>query len=174
MKSIIDRLLSKPEWQNPDPAARAEAVLRLPSTEGETLLAIAQDDAEPRVRRAAARKLSDPEALSDLTRSDDDEGVREEAVARLVHLASHATEEASANVALAALKEPRHLAAVVRSASRPAVRDAALAALSDPRTLAAVVREADDPALRLAALGRIDDEPTLDDTGSFEVPFKRD
>ncbi len=161
MKSIIDRLLNKPEWQNPDPAARAEAVLRLPSTEGETLLAIAQDDAEPRVRRAAARKLSDPEALSDLTRSDDDEGVREEAVARLVHLASHAAEEASATVALAALKEPRHLAAVVRSASRPAVRDAALAALSDPRTLAAVVREAEDPTLRLAALGRIDDEATL-------------
>ena len=161
MKSIIDRLLSKPEWQNPDPAARAEAVLRLPSTEGETLLAIARDDAEPRVRRAAVRKLADPEVLSDLARSDDDEGVRDEAVTRLVHLASHATEEATANAALAALGDPRHLATVVRSASRPALRDAALAALSDPRALATVVREAEDPALRLAALGRIDDEATL-------------
>jgi hypothetical protein len=161
VKSIIDRLLSKPEWQNPDPAARAEAVLRLPSSEAETLRAIAQDDTEPRVRRAAARKLADIEALTDLARSDGDEGVREEASSRLAHLAAHATEETSARAALGALSDPRHLAAVVLSAARPEVRETALGTLDDPRTLATVVREAEDPGLRLAALGRIDDEATL-------------
>ena len=108
MKSIIDRLLNKPEWQDPDPAVRADAVVRIPSAEGETLLAIAQDDAEPRVRRAATRKLQDPEALAGLATSDDDEGVREEAAGRLVHLAVHASEESSASAALAALRDPRH------------------------------------------------------------------
>ena len=58
MKGLIDRFLNKPGWQHPDPAVRAEAVLRLPSSEHEALVAIAQDDEEPRVRRAAARKLA--------------------------------------------------------------------------------------------------------------------
>ena len=63
MKSLIDRLINKPEWQHPDPAVRAEAVLRLPSAEREVILGIAREDAEPRVRRAAAKKLSDVETL---------------------------------------------------------------------------------------------------------------
>ena len=64
MKSLIDRLINKPEWQHPDPAVRAEAVLRLPSAEREVLLAIAREDTEPRVRRAAAKKLADIETLT--------------------------------------------------------------------------------------------------------------
>ncbi len=161
MKGIIDRLLNKPEWQSPDPAVRAEAVLRLPSSEREALLAIAREDDEPRVRRAAAKKLGDAEALIDLARTDDDEGVREEATTRLVHLVVHATEEGAATAALAALSEPRHLSVVARSAALAAVREAAVEALSDSRALAAVVREAEDGATRLLALGRIDDAPTL-------------
>ena len=161
MKGIIDRLLNKPEWQDPDPAVRAAAVLRLPSSERETLLAIAREDDEPRVRRAAAKKLTDAEVLIDLARTDDDDGVREEATTRLVHLVVHATEEEETRAALAALSEPRHLSSVARSAVLPAVRGAAVEALNDPRALASVVREADDGATRLLALGRIDDEPTL-------------
>lgn len=161
MKGLIDRFLNKPEWQHPDPAVRAEAVLRLPSSEREALLAIARDDGEPRVRRAAARKLSDTDTLTDLVRSDPDDGVREEAASRLVHLVVHATEEETATAAVAALSEPRHLSVVARSAALRPIREAAIGAITDPRSLAAVVREADDGATRLLALGQIDDVPTL-------------
>lgn len=161
MKSLIDRLIGKPEWQNPDPSIRAEAVLRLPAAEREVLLAIAREDAEPRVRRAAAKKLSDIETLSELTGSDEDQTVRDEAAARLVHLAAHASEEKGGTAALAALREARHLGVVARSAVLPAIREAAVLALDDPRTLAMVVREAEDGTTRLQALERINDGPTL-------------
>jgi hypothetical protein len=161
VKGLIDRLLNKPEWQNPDPVARAEAVLRLPSSERDVLLAIAREDDDARVRRAAAKKLADAEALVDLARDDDDEGVREEATTRLVHLVVHATEEDAARAAFAALGEPRHLSAVARAAALPAIRKTAVEALNDPRALAAVVREAEDGATRLLALGRIEDAATL-------------
>jgi hypothetical protein len=161
VKGIIDRLLNKPEWRNPDPAVRADAVLRLPSSEREVLLAIAREDEEPRVRRAAAKKLADTEALLDLVRSDEDEGVREEATTRLVHLVVHATDAEAARMAFAALNEPRHLSVVARSAALAPVREAAVRALNDPRALAGVVREAEDGTTRLQALDRIDDSATL-------------
>ncbi len=161
MKGLIDRFLNKPEWQHPDPVVRAEAVLRLPSSEREALVAIAQDDEEPRVRRAAARKLSDTDTLAELARSDPDDGVQEEAASRLVHLVVHATEEKAAATALAALSQPRHLSVVARSAALEPIREAAIGAMTDPRSLAAVVREAEDGATRLLALERIEDVPTL-------------
>jgi hypothetical protein len=161
VKGLIDRLINKPEWQDPDPAVRAEAVLRLPSSERDALVAIAREDEEPRVRRAAVKKLADAEALVELARSDPDEDVRDEAMARLVHLVVHTTEEGTLTEALAAVSEPRHLATVARSAALPAIRQAAVGALSEPKALAAVVREAEDPATRLLALKRIDDGPTL-------------
>ena len=65
MKSLIDRLINKPEWQHPDPAVRADAVLRLPSAEREVLLGIAREDTEPRVRRAAAKKLERWQRIAD-------------------------------------------------------------------------------------------------------------
>jgi hypothetical protein len=161
VKSLIDRLLNKPEWQHPDPAVRAEAVLRLPSAEVETLAAIAQEDDEPRVRRAAAKKLSDTETLIELARGDADEGVREEARGRLVHLASHASSGKEAAGALAALSEIRHLVEVARLAALPEVRQAAIDRLHDPRALATVARETDDASTRSLALDRIEDGETL-------------
>jgi hypothetical protein len=161
VKGLINRLINKPEWQDPDPAVRAEAVLRLPSSERDALVAIAREDEEPRVRRAAAKKLADAEALAELARSDPDDGVRDEAMGRLVHLILHTTEEGALTEALAAVSEPRHLATVARTAALPAIRQAAVGALSEPKALAAVVREAEDPATRLLALKRIDDGATL-------------
>ena len=82
LKTLIERFRGKPEWQHPDPAVRAEAVLKLPASEAETLLAIAREDADPRVRRAAVRKLPDVAAVSSIAAGDADPGVREEASGR--------------------------------------------------------------------------------------------
>jgi len=161
VKSLLDRFRTKPEWQSDDPAVRAEAVLRLPSAERDTLVVIAREDPEGRVRRAAARKLDDALTLGTLATSDEDPAVRDEASARLLHLAVHAAGPDEAAVALRCLREPRHLALLARTASHQDVRAAAVAALQDARALASVVREADDPATRLLALERIDDPATL-------------
>ncbi len=161
LKTLIDRFRSKPEWQHPDPAVRAEAVLRLPSAESETLLAIAREDADARVRRAAVRKLSDIDAVSAIASGDADAGVRDEAESRLAHLALHERDEHAAKRALEGLRDPRHLAAVARGAALVPVREAAIRALPDPRALAAIVREAEDAPTRMLALARIEDQAAL-------------
>jgi hypothetical protein len=161
LKTLIDRFRSKPEWQHADPGVRAEAVLRLSSAEHDLLLAIAREDADGRVRRAAVRKLVDVEEIAAIAAADADAGVKDEAESRLVHLAVHETAETRGEAAVSHLREARHLAAVAKSASSPAVREAAVRALTDPRQLAAIVRETEDPTTRLLALSRIEDAATL-------------
>jgi hypothetical protein len=160
LKTLIDKFRAKPEWQHPDPAVRAEAVLRIGSNERDTLLAIAREDAEARVRRAAVKKLSDIKHLAERAREDPDEGVREEAAGRLAGVAIHGQEAAAAEAAVKELHEARHLATVARSAALAPVRLAAVARLGDAKHLAAVVRECEDNPTRLAALSRLED-PTL-------------
>ena len=161
LKTFIDRFRSKPEWQHPDPSVRAEAVLRLPSAEAETLLAIAREDADARVRRAAVRKLSDVDAVAALASGDADPGVRDEAGSRLAHLAVHGHDEHAAKRAVEGLRDARQLAAVARTAWLMPVREAAIRALADPRALAAIVRESEDTPTRVLALTRIEDQATL-------------
>ena len=161
LKTLIDRFRSKPEWQHADPGVRAEAVLRLPSSEHDLLLAIAREDADGRVRRAAVRKLSDVAEIAEIAAADSDAGVKDEAGTRLVHLAVHEPTEAQGRAAVSHLREARHLAAVAKAAPHAAVREAAIRALSDPRLLAAIVRESEDSPTRLLALSRIEDTATL-------------
>jgi Domain of Unknown Function (DUF349) len=160
-KGLIDRLRTKPEWQHPDAAVRAEAVLKIPASEADLLRSIAREDPEARVRRAAVKKLADPALLAEVARDDQDAGIREEATGRLVGLAVHATDDASAEAVLALFADQRHLAEVAKSASREATRRAAVGRLHDAKALASVVREGEDPATKLAALGRIDDAGLL-------------
>ena len=161
LKTLIERFRSKPEWQHADPAVRAEAVLRLPSSEREVLLALAREDADPRVRRAAVKKLPEAAALAEIAATDADSGVRDEAESRLAHIAVHEHDEAAARAALGGLREAKHLAAVAKAAPLVATREAAIRAIGDARSLAAVVREAEDTHTRLFALGRIEDGATL-------------
>ncbi len=161
LKTLIERFRSKPDWQHGDPAVRAEAVLRLPSSERDVLLAIARDDSDARVRRAAVKKLSDVATLAGIVSGDTDPSVREEAEARLTYLAVHEQLDETAAAAVAGLRDPRQLGLVARTAPLASAREAAIRTLDDPRALAAIVREAEDPATRLLALARIEDAATL-------------
>jgi hypothetical protein len=161
LKTLIERFRSKPEWQHVDPAVRADAVLRLPSSEREVLLALAREDADPRVRRAAMKKLPDVAVLAEIAASDADAGVRDEAEGRLAHIAAHEHDEAAARAALGGLREAKHLAAVAKAAPLAATREAAIRAITDAKSLAAVVRESEDTHTRLLALARIEDAATL-------------
>jgi Domain of Unknown Function (DUF349) len=162
LKTLIDKFRgAKPEWQHADPAVRAEAVLRLGANERETILAIAREDVEARVRRAAVKKLFDVAPLAERAREDTDEGVRDEAGSRLAGLAIHGQEAAAAEAAVKELIEARHLATVAKSGALASVRLAAVARISEAKHLGAVVRECEDNATRLAALSRLEDQALL-------------
>ncbi len=119
LKTLIDRFRAKPEWQHPDPAVRAEAVLRLHAHERETLLALLRDDPDARVRRAAVKKLHEVPLLAERAREDADEGVREEADSQLSSLAIHGQDAARAEAAVASMREARHLAETTPPAFPP-------------------------------------------------------
>src|SRR5262245_52889771 len=161
LKSLLDKFRAKPDWQSPDAAVRAEAVLRLPAGEHETILLLARGDEDARVRRAAVKKIQDVPVLVELAAKDADESVREEAALHLVAAAVHAPEPAAAEAAVGGLKDARHLATVAKAAARPDVRRLAVSRIDDPRALAGIVREAEDAAVRLDALSRIEDGATL-------------
>jgi hypothetical protein len=161
LKSLFERFRSKPEWQHPDPLVRAAAVLRLHTDDRQLLKALARDDADARVRRAAVKRLSDTETLVAIAIEDADPSVREEAASALLAIALHSQDAPACLRALDGLADPRQVATVAKAAPLEATRRAALLRLSDARSLGTVVREAQDQAIRLLALDRITDAVLL-------------
>jgi len=159
--TLLDRFRARPAWQSPDPQARVTAVRQLGPDQSELLASMARDDADPRVRRAAVQRLTDPAALAERARSDEDESVRQEAAGRLQHIAESADDAATAEAALAGLGDTRHLTALARGARLLSIRAAAVARIEDPRALASVAKAAPDPATRQAALDAIHDPAAL-------------
>ena len=100
--TLLERLRSsRPAWQHPDAALRADAVRQLPGQEQTLLAEIARGDADARVRRAALRKLSDARTLAEVMAGEVDAEAREEAAEALMGWAAGENAEA-ARVALEA------------------------------------------------------------------------
>src|ERR671921_2843525 len=89
---ILEKLRPLPRWKHTDPAVRAASVYDLGPDDADALLALAREDAEARVRRAAVTRLDDPAVLGDIARTDPDEDVRAEAVRGLAGLAAETTD----------------------------------------------------------------------------------
>src|SRR5436189_4962318 len=89
---ILEKLRPTPRWKHADPSVRAAAVYELGADEGEALHALAREDAEPRVRRAAVTRIDDVAILGEIARTDPDEDVRAEAVRGLAGVAAEADE----------------------------------------------------------------------------------
>ena len=157
---ILEKLRPQPRWKHADPAVRAAAVYELGPDEGEALRALAREDAEARVRRAAVSRLDDVSVLGDVARTDPDEDVRAEAIRGLAGLAaetddvSRATEVVRQLIALGRMKE---VVVVARESAHSAVRAAVVDLLDDARSLGAVSRHAQDGQTRLRALARLSD-----------------
>ena len=159
--SVLDRFRGQPEWHHEDPLVRASAVNDLEDDAQDLLTAIASEDAEPEVRAAAVVRLSDPETLGRIVRTDQDGSVRAEAVAMLRMMAVDGTDEIRAGGALAGLSEARDLGEVARMARLEAISRSALARLDGQKTICAVARRSAHPAVRRAALARLDDRDEL-------------
>jgi hypothetical protein len=157
---LLEKLRPQPRWKHADPTVRAAAVYELGPDEGDALRALAREDADARVRRAAVSRLDDPAVLGDIGRSDPDEDVRAEAIRGLAGLAVEATDAPSAAAVLRQLIDlgrTKEVATVAKSAPTAEIRAAAVDALQDAKSLGSVSRHAPDSTTRLRALERVTD-----------------
>jgi hypothetical protein len=157
---LLEKLRPQPRWKHGDPAVRAAAVYELGPDEADALRALAREDADARVRRAAVSRVDDPAVLGEVVRTDPDDEVRAEAIRGLAGLAVEASDAASALAVLSQLVElgrTKEVSTAAKSASNAAVRAAAVDVLQDAKSLGSVSRHAVDSATRLRALERLHD-----------------
>jgi hypothetical protein len=161
---ILEKLRPLPRWKHADPAVRAAAVYELGPDESEALLALAREDADGRVRRAAVSRLSDAAVLGEVARTDPDEDVRADAVRNLAGIGAETSEVAQAvevGRALIALGRTREAVLIVRENGEPGIRRAIVDLLEDQRALGSASRHAVDGDTRLRALARTTDAQEL-------------
>jgi hypothetical protein len=157
---ILEKLRPQPRWKHADPTVRVAAVYELGPDESEALHAIAREDAEARVRRAAVTRIDELDVLGEIAKTDPDEEVRAEAVRGLAGIAAEADDTAQAIDAvrrLLALGRTKEIVLVARDSSSADVRAAVVDLLDDQKALAAISRHAQDSSTRLRALGRLTD-----------------
>ena len=161
---ILDKLRSPSKHTHADPNIRLEAVHETDPDDQSALAAFAKDDADPRVRRAAAVRLIDAAVLSDIVRNESDAAVKDAAVAQLVERASkhEPSQAAPAVAALVALGRGRELALLAKSAGPESLRRQAVEALSDPKLLGSIARHAAETGVRLLAVSRLSDAAELE------------
>jgi peroxiredoxin Q/BCP len=88
--TLLDRFRTQSRDKHPDPAVRLAFVDELPIDDRTTIAAMAREDDDARVRRAAVAKLMAPGPLAAIARDDRDESVRQQAVTMLRDIALEA------------------------------------------------------------------------------------
>jgi hypothetical protein len=161
---LLEKLRPQPKHKHADPAVRLEGLHHIDDTDQETLVALATDDLDARVRRAAIGRVTDAGALAAMVRNESDQATRDVAATRLAALAEHADQAMalSAVTALAALGRQRELAGVARSSALEGVRRSAAEQVTDPKALGSIARHAADPGTRLIAIERLTDPAELE------------
>ena len=160
--SFLDRFKIQPKYKSSDPEIRIASVAELTASDEDAvvLLQLAREDADVRVRRAAAARIDDVGVLAGIAASDQDAGLREEVLGRLANIAVGDAAEPAAS-ALAALTDPKQIAAVAKTSPVESVRAAAVGRLSDVKSLSSVARHATDARTASLAADRIDDPAEL-------------
>jgi hypothetical protein len=161
---LFEKFTSQPRWKHPDPSVRAASVYDLGVDEGGVLVALARDDGEARVRRAAVVRLQDVAVLGEVLRTDPDAEVRADALRQLVGVAVETHDGSTARRVFEELVmagRSRDVAVVARESGDVGVRFAAVDALADSRALAQVARQAPDEATRRRALARVTNDEDL-------------
>ncbi len=161
---LLEKLRPQPKWKHADPAVRLEGLRDIDDTDQGSLVALATEDADPRVRRAAAARVTDTAALAGIVRNESDPTTRDHAATRLVTLAEQGDERAAlgAVLALAALGRQRELANAARTSGLESVRRAAVEQATDDKALGSIARHATDPGTRLLAIERLNDQAELE------------
>ncbi len=153
--TLLDRFRTAPRHKHPDPAVRLAFVSEIPLDDRDSIAAIACEDEDPRVRRAAVAKLMDPAVLGRIARDEPDEAVRGQAAAMLRDIALELFEglgEAEGLDAVDALGDPRALTHIAKSAAREIVALRALSRTTDPHAWGSIARHSVSEAARRGAL----------------------
>jgi len=157
---ILDKLKPQPRWKHADPAIRIESLREL--DDAVELAVLAETDPDARVRRAAAGRSDDPVVLSRIAAGDTDTGAQDGATERLSTLAM-TTGNGTALAAVEAIRDPKRLSAIAKSAAPEAVALSALGRTSDERALSSIARQAAHEAVATGALDRLSGRDDLQD-----------
>ena len=158
------KLRPQPRWKHADPAVRAAAVYDLGPDDGEALRALAREDADARVRRAAVKRIDDVGVLADIARTDPDEDVRAEAIRGLAGSGRRSRRDRAGDRRvrqLLSLGRTREVVVVARENRDPAMRAAIVELIDEPKALGSMSRHAQDAQTRLRALARLTDSRGL-------------
>ncbi len=164
--SFLDRFKIQPKYKSADPEVRLAAVREFgegPVTDDEraAIVALAREDSDARVRRAAAGRIEDVEVLAAIAGADADEGLRAEVLERLGGVAISSTAADTAIRALAALQDQKQIGNVAKSSPLDAVRAEAVNRLTDLKALSSVARHAADGRVAALAVDRVQDPAEL-------------
>ena len=164
--AFLDRFKIQPKHKSPDPEVRVASIHELPAgalgeEDAATLVALAREDADARVRRAAAARLDEVSVLAAIAVHDADAGIREEVLARLADIAASGASADAAGQALGALTDQKQIAAVAKSSPLDSIRADAVARLTDVKSLSSVARNAADPRTAALAAARLTDPAEL-------------
>jgi hypothetical protein len=161
---LLEKLRPQPKYKHADPAVRLEGLNDVDDGDQQTLTALATEDSDGRVRRAALGRLTDAAALAAVVRNESDAAVRDAAVGRLVALAEQQdlAPALAAVTALSSLGRQRELASVARSAGHENVRRSAAEQVTDQKALGGIARHAADAGTRLIAIERLADPSELE------------
>jgi len=143
--TLLDRFRTQQPQKHPDATVRLAYVEELPLADRDAIAAMAREDEDARVRKAAVAKLMDPVALAAIVRDDADEGVRTQALGMLRDIAVEAFEgigEPESLEAVEAIAEPRSLAHIAKNAVREITALRALSRVDDTRLLGSIARHA--------------------------------
>ena len=165
---LLEKLRPQPKWKHADPTVRLEGLQEIEDSDQESLAALATDDPDARVRRAAVARLADAVVLATIVRNESDGSVRDHAATRLMGLAEQGDERVAlaAVSSLATLGRQRDLANVARGSQLEAVRRAAVEQVSDQKALSTIARQSTDATARLVAIGRLTDPGELEAVAS--------
>ncbi len=164
--AFLDRFKIQPKHKSPDPEVRVAAIHELPAgalgeEDAAILVALAREDTDARVRRAAAARLDEVSVLAAIAVHDADAGIREEVLARLADIAASGASADAASLALGALTDQKQIAAVAKASPLDSVRADAVARLTDVKSLSSVARNAADPRTAALAAERLTDPAEL-------------
>jgi hypothetical protein len=161
--TLLDRFRTQSQ-KHADPAVRLAHLGEIPVSERDLIAAIAREDDDARVRRAAVAKLMDPAALASILRDDPDESVRGQAATMLRDIALEAFEgvaEGDSLEAVDAITDVRVLAQIAKTSGREIVALRALSRISDTHVLGSIARQAGSEAARRGAFERLFDRTEI-------------
>jgi hypothetical protein len=161
---LLEKLRPQPKWKHADPTVRLEGLHEIDDADQDTLIALANDDQDSRVRRAAAARIRDVAVLAAIVRNESDAGTRDLAATRLASLAEQGDERAAlaAVTALGSLGRQRELSNAAKNSTLATVRRTAAELVVDPKALGSIARHGVDAATRLLAVERLGDDAELE------------